>query len=456
MRVHILGIAGTFMGSLAQLAKALGHEVSGCDQAFYPPMSEQLAQANIAITTGFAVEDLPDKVDCFIVGNAISRGNPAMEHILNQSLAYTSGPQWLKEHVLKGKWVAAIAGTHGKTTTASMLAWILEYANMQPGFLIGGVPENFGVSARLGNSNFFVIEADEYDTAFFDKRSKFVHYQPRTLGINNLEYDHADIFPDLAAIERQFHHLLRSMAQQAHIFVSTQQPAIERVLKLGVWSDYTHVGNPDGVLRYRLNRSDGRSVSIQQNSQTLTLNWQLEGEHNVQNALMALACAQQMGVPLAIGITALGEFKSVKRRMQLRANGNGLALYDDFAHHPSAIQTSLAGARARMTNEPAPKRLIAIIEVRSNSMKMGAHKAQLLHSVQAADYVYWFSQETLNWDSSALSNESMMSVYHDLPQMLAHIGANTQAGDDLIVMSNGGFGDIFTHLIQQLGLQEVA
>ncbi len=454
MRVHILGIAGTFMGSLAQLAKSLGHEVSGCDEAIYPPMSEQLKQADIAVHTGFVAEDLPQQIDCFIVGNAISRGNPAIEYILNQNLPYTSGPQWLKEHVLKGKWVAAIAGTHGKTTTASMLAWILEYAGMQPGFLIGGVPENFGVSARLGQSDFFVIEADEYDTAFFDKRSKFVHYQPKTLGINNLEYDHADIFPNLAAIERQFHHLIRSMAQNAHIFVSANQPAIERVLDMGLWSDCCHVGNPHGHLSYQLVRADARELTIHQGAKQYSLSWQLEGQHNVQNALMALACAQQMGVPLEVGITALSEFKSVKRRMQLKAMGSGIRLYDDFAHHPSAIQTSLAGVRARLNQESDDGRLIAIIEVRSNSMKMGAHKAQLIESVAAADCVYWFVQEDLNWNSSALLKGDNMQVFHHLEPMLEILSEQTQAGDNLVVMSNGGFLGIFSKLINKLNLQE--
>lgn len=456
MRVHILGIAGTFMGSLAQLAKALGHEVSGCDKAIYPPMSDQLKQAGIAIVDGFDVDNLPDSVDCFIVGNAISRGNPALEYILDRGLAYTSGSQWLAEHVLKNKWVAAISGTHGKTTTSSMLAWILEYAEMKPGFLIGGVPENFGVSARLGESDFFVIEADEYDTAFFDKRSKFVHYRPRTLAINNLEYDHADIFPDLAAIERQFHHLIRTIPQSGHIFVPNKSESVERVLAQGFWSKCSKIGNADGELSYELIAEDGREFVLKHEGESIRVSWQLEGLHNVDNALMALACARHMGVPLKVGAQALEEFKSVKRRMQLRAKNQGIRLYDDFAHHPTAIATSLLGAKARLSKQAGSSRLIAIIEPRSNTMKMGVHKESLEQSVSAADEVYWFAPDGLDSALGSVSKQANMRVKHNLEEMVAEIIKNTRSGDNLVVMSNGGFGNIFQKLIDGLNLQVVS
>lgn len=456
MRVHILGIAGTFMGSLAQLAKSLGHQVSGCDKAIYPPMSDQLAQAGIDVIESFAAKDIPENIDCFIIGNAISRGNPALEYILDKGFTYTSGPQWIGEHVLKHKWVAAISGTHGKTTTSSMVAWILEYAGMKPGFLIGGVPENFGVSARLGESDFFVIEADEYDTAFFDKRSKFLHYRPKTLAINNLEYDHADIFDDLAAIERQFHHLVRTIAQSGHIFVPDNNESIQRVLKQGLWSGCSHIGNSTGEMYYELLQPDGRKFLVKQGEESVVVKWNLEGLHNINNAMMALACAKHMGVPLNLGAQALAEFESVKRRMQLRAESQGIKLYDDFAHHPTAIATSLEGARARLSKDSQASRLIAIIEPRSNTMKMGVHQNRLVDSVQQADVVYWFAPDGLEQSLGMVSEQVNMSISDDLESMVSTIIKNTRQGDNLVVMSNGGFGGIIEKLRQGLNLQVVS
>ncbi len=368
MHIHILGICGTFMGSLAVLAKEAGHRVTGSDANVYPPMSTQLEAQGIELTQGYDPAQLDPAPDLVVIGNALSRGNPAVEYVLDQGLPYVSGPQWLAEHVLQGRWVLAVAGTHGKTTTTSMLAWVLEHAGMSPGFLIGGVPQNFGISARLGGTPFFVVEADEYDSAFFDKRSKFVHYRPRTTILNNLEYDHADIFPDLAAIERQFHHLVRTIPSSGLIIHPIAETALVRVLQMGCWTPVQTTG-AGGQWQARLLAEDGSRFEVRFDGEVQgTVNWELTGQHNVANALATLAAARHVGVVPAMGVAALSEFRSVKRRMEKVAEVRGVTVYDDFAHHPTAIATTLQGLRARVGGE----RIIAVIEPRSNSMKLGA------------------------------------------------------------------------------------
>ncbi|HCV78657.1 MAG TPA: UDP-N-acetylmuramate:L-alanyl-gamma-D-glutamyl-meso-diaminopimelate ligase, partial [Pseudomonas sp.] len=370
MHIHILGICGTFMGSLAVLAKEAGHRVTGSDANVYPPMSTQLEAQGIELTQGYDPAQLDPAPDLVVIGNALSRGNPAVEYVLDKGLPYVSGPQWLAEHVLQGRWVLAVAGTHGKTTTTSMLAWVLEHAGMSPGFLIGGVPQNFGISARLGGTPFFVVEADEYDSAFFDKRSKFVHYRPRTTILNNLEYDHADIFPDLAAIERQFHHLVRTIPSSGLIIHPTAETALVRVLEMGCWTPVQTTG-AGGQWQARLLAEDGSRFEVLFEGQVQgTVNWELTGQHNVANALATLAAARHVGVVPSLGVAALSEFRSVKRRMEKVAEVRGVTVYDDFAHHPTAIATTLQGLRARVGSE----RIIAVIEPRSNSMKLGAHR----------------------------------------------------------------------------------
>ncbi len=366
MHIHILGICGTFMGSLALLARELGHRVTGSDANVYPPMSTQLEQAGIELLEGYHPEHLEPAPDLVVVGNALSRGNLEVEALLDRGLPYTSGPEWLREQVLPGKWVLAVSGTHGKTTTASMLAWILEYAGMAPGFLIGGVTQNFPHSARLGETPFFVVEADEYDSAFFDKRSKFVHYRPRTLIINNLEYDHADIFPDLAAIQRQFHHLVRTVPGSGLIISPAGERAIEDTLTQGCWSPRQTLGGDDGEWQVRLINTDGSCFEVLHEGEPLaTVNWSQSGQHNVMNGLAALIAARHVGVTPEVGARALGEFAGVKRRLELLADVHGIKVYDDFAHHPTAIKTTLAGLRAKVGDD----KIIALIEPRSNIMR---------------------------------------------------------------------------------------
>ena len=370
MHIHILGICGTFMGSLAVLAKELGHRVTGSDANVYPPMSTQLQAQGIELIQGYDPAQLAPAPDLVVIGNALSRGNPAVEYVLNKGLPYVSGPQWLADHVLQGRWVLAVAGTHGKTSSASMLAWVLEHAGMSPGFLIGGVPQNFGISARLGGTPFFVVEADEYDSAFFDKRSKFVHYRPRTAILNNLEFDHADIFPDLAAIERQFHHLVRTIPGDGLIIHPTTEPALKRVIEMGCWTPVQTTGE-GGQWQARLLSADGSRFEVSFAGKTAgVVDWQLTGQHNVANALAVLAAARHVGVVAELGIAALCSFINAKRRMEKVAEVNGVTIYDDFAHHPTAIATTLDGLRKRIGSA----RLIAVIEPRSNSMKLGAHR----------------------------------------------------------------------------------
>lgn len=456
MHIHILGICGTFMGGLAVLAKQAGHRVTGCDANVYPPMSTQLEAQGIELIEGFDPSQLSLEPDLFVIGNVVSRGNPLMEAILDRNLPYVSGPQWLGEHVLRGKWVLAVAGTHGKTTTTSMLAWILEDAGYDPGFLVGGVPQNFGVSARVTPSDFFVIEADEYDTAFFDKRSKFVHYRPRTAILNNLEYDHADIFPDLAAIETQFHHLVRTVPGQGRVIVNGLEESLARVLERGCWSEVEAFGNgdwrasdvaaPDGDTA--LDRFDvwhGQSVVGR-------VEWTLQGLHNRMNALAAIAAARHVGVPPAQAIASLGRFANVKRRMEVRGVAQGVTVYDDFAHHPTAIQTTVEGLRRRV----GPSRILAVLEPRSNTMKLGVMKAQLPASLEHADLVFGYGapsgKDALGWDlADALSPLGQRAAaFDDLATLVRAVVAEARPGDHVLVMSNGGFGGVHQKLLDAL------
>ena len=452
MHIHILGICGTFMGGVAQLARASGHRVTGCDANVYPPMSTQLEAAGIELIEGFDGGQTSLKPDIYVVGNAISRGNPLLETLLDQGLPYLSGPQWLAEHVLQGRWVLAVAGTHGKTTTASMLAWILEDAGLSPGFLIGGVPMNFGVSARLAgklaDSPFFVIEADEYDTAFCDKRSKFIHYRPRTAVLNNLEFDHADIFADLAAIETQFHHLVRTLPSNGLIVANAAEASLERVLKRGCWTPVEQFNNPAG---WHMRGDDACGTLQLLHGEALIgqTHWSLHGEHNRTNALAALLAARHVGVPLDKGLEALTRFENVRRRMELRGTVGGISVFDDFAHHPTAIATTVAGLRRKVG--PA-SRILAVLEPRSNTMKLGVMKAQLPDSLVETDRAYCYAAH-LGWDARevlAPMGEKAV-VCDDLDALLNRICTDARPGDQILVMSNGGFDGIHGKLLAALG-----
>ncbi len=445
MKIHILGICGTFMGGMALLARAQGHQVSGQDAGVYPPMSTQLAEQGIALYEGYEPEAIPDDVDMVVIGNAMSRGNPAVEYVLNRGLPYTSGAQWLSDNFLQGKWVLAVAGTHGKTTTASMLAWILEYAGMDPGFLIGGIPQNFGLSARAGGTPFFVVEADEYDTAFFDKRSKFVHYRPRTLVLNNLEFDHADIFDDLAAIQRQFHHLVRTVPGEGLILSPQNDSNLAEVLGQGCWTPVESFGGDSGWSARNGNAEGSHFEVFFESEKQGTVEWELLGEHNVHNALAAIGAARHSGVPASQAISALCEFQNVKRRMELCGEVNGIRVYDDFAHHPTAIATTLAGLR----NKVGSGRIIAILEPRSNTMRMGVHKHTLLPSLQLADRVFIYTPEGLGWELPADAPPSVTGC-SDFAALLEQVIAEARSGDHLLVMSNGGFNGIHGKLLKGL------
>ncbi|MBB4865262.1 UDP-N-acetylmuramate: L-alanyl-gamma-D-glutamyl-meso-diaminopimelate ligase [Pseudomonas nitritireducens] len=448
MHIHILGICGTFMGSLAVLAKELGHRVTGSDANVYPPMSTQLQAQGIELMQGYDPAHLEPAPDLVVVGNALSRGNPAVEYVLNKGLPYVSGPQWLADHVLQGRWVLAAAGTHGKTTTSSMLAWVLEHAGMSPGFLIGGVPQNFGVSARLGGTPFFVVEADEYDSAFFDKRSKFVHYHPRTAILNNLEFDHADIFPDLAAIERQFHHLVRTIPGEGLVIHPTSETALKRVIDMGCWTPVQTTG-AGGQWQARLLSEDGSHFEVLFDGQVQgTVDWELTGQHNVANALACLAAARHVGVVPELGCAGLSSFKSVKRRMEKVAEVNGVTIYDDFAHHPTAIATTLDGLRKRV----GAAKVIAVVEPRSNSMKLGAHRDGLPESVVQADNVFWYAPPNLGWDLAATVASSTVptQVCDSLEAIIEGVKAIATPGTQVVVMSNGGFGGLHGKLAQAL------
>ncbi len=445
MHIHILGICGTFMGGLAVIARAAGHTVTGCDANVYPPMSTQLEAQGIKLITGYQADQLDLSPDLFVIGNVVTRGNPLMEAILNRGLPYASGPQWLREHVLQGHWVLAVAGTHGKTTTSSMLAWILEHAGLHPGFLIGGVPQNFGISARLTETPFFVIEADEYDTAFFDKRSKFVHYTPRTLVLNNLEYDHADIFPDLAAIETQFHHLVRTVPGNGLIVAHGAEPALDRVLARGAWTPVERFGG-EGAWQAGEPDDGGAFEVFHENASRGRVLWDLLGTHNRMNALAAIAAARHAGVPAAGAVDALGQFKNVRRRMEVRGTVRGITVYDDFAHHPTAIATTIAGLRRKV----GAARILAVIEPRSNTMKLGVMNQALPGSLAGADLVYCYGGG-LGWNAAeALAPlGDKATVHDDLGQMVTAITAAARDGDHVLVMSNGGFGGIHGKLLEQ-------
>lgn len=457
MHIHILGICGTFMGGLAVLAKEAGHKVTGCDANVYPPMSTQLQAQGIELIEGFDASQVDLAPDLFVIGNVVSRGNPLMEAILNRGLPYTSGPQWIGEHILQHRWVLAVAGTHGKTTTSAMLAWILEDAGYSPGFLIGGVPMNFGISARLAapgkSSDFFVIEADEYDTAFFDKRSKFVHYHTKTAILNNLEYDHADIFPDLHAIETQFHHLVRTVPGIGHLVVNGREPALTRVIERGCWSEKELFGVAEGD-GWGLVTHDDDTFDVIFNGQLQgTVVWDLSGEHNRMNALAAIAAARHVGVPAAQAIASLGAFENVKRRMELRGTVNNIRVFDDFAHHPTAIATTVAGLRKQVGSA----RILAVLEPRSNTMKLGTMKAALPDSLVDADLVFGFGakgtgKDALGWDlGEALSPlGERAQAFDDLATLVAAIKAAAKPGDQVLVMSNGGFGGVHQKILDAL------
>jgi len=451
MHIHILGICGTFMGGIALLARELGVAVSGSDANVYPPMSTQLAGAGINLLTGYAAAHLEPAPDCAVIGNAMSRGNPEVEHVLNSGMAYTSGPQWLAEHVLHGRWVLAVAGTHGKTSTASMLAWILEYAGLAPGFLIGGVPQNFGCSARLGAGAFFVVEADEYDTAFFDKRSKFVHYRPRTLVLNNLEFDHADIFPDLAAIQTQFHHLVRTVPGNGLIVTNADDANLEAVLERGCWTPLEPASGQAVASGWGVRKQladGGRFEVLLDGEVAATVNWGQLGDHNVQNALVAIAAARHAGVPVAQSAAALQEFSGVKRRMEVRGEVGGVTVYDDFAHHPTAIATTLQGLRRRV----GEARILLVLEPRSNTMRMGVHKHTLANAMLGSSSIWLYEPAELGWSMAAVAEATGVPtrIRNSIQAIVDDVVDEARAGDHVLVMSNGGFGGLHEKLLRGL------
>lgn len=449
MHIHILGICGTFMGGLALIARELGHTVSGSDQNVYPPMSTQLAEQGIQLMQGYKAENLKPKPDLVVIGNAMSRGNAEVEAVLNLGLRYTSGPQWLADYVLQDKWVLAVAGTHGKTTTSSMLAWILEHQGFKPGFLIGGIPMNFGLSARLGESDFFVIEADEYDSAFFDKRSKFVHYRPRTAVLNNLEFDHADIFDDLQAIKRQFHHLVRSIPGEGLIIAPQADKNIQDTLAMGCWTPVQSTAiNQPAIWQAELLKEDGCQFNIVFEQQVQgQVDWQLTGQHNVYNALAAIAAARHIGILPVDAIAALGHFKNVKRRMEVIARINGVTLYDDFAHHPTAIQMTLEGLRKHVGAE----KIIAVVELRSNTMRMGIHRKALAESLALANRVLIYQPEDLSWDLTELQSlANNILICTSIDEIIRQLKKEVAPNSHFLMMSNGSFGGIYERLQNEL------
>ncbi|MFG0637260.1 UDP-N-acetylmuramate:L-alanyl-gamma-D-glutamyl-meso-diaminopimelate ligase [Acinetobacter soli] len=451
MHLHILGICGTFMGSLALLARDLGHKVTGSDANVYPPMSTQLERAGIELMQGYDRSHLQPHPDLVIVGNAMKRGIDAIEYMLNQGLPYISGPQFLADHVLQGKHVLGVAGTHGKTTTTTMLAWVLDQAGLNPGFLIGGVPLGFSESARLGGGKYFCVEADEYDSAFFDKRSKFVHYHPKTAILNNLEFDHADIFDDLAAIQKQFHHLVRTIPSEGCIISPTTETNIDEVLAMGCWTPVvrTSLNANDAQISAEQLSADGSHFKILEHGVVQgEVRWNMTGQHSVANALATIAAAQHVGVSIAQACEALSAFGGVKRRMELLGTIRGIEVYDDFAHHPTAIETTLDGARQRLGN----RRLWAVIEPRSNTMRMGSHKEGLADAARLADEVIWYQPEGLDWDLQPVIEAAVNSaqVSHSLDEIIQRIRSEAAEGDAVVIMSNGGFGGLHQKLISAL------
>lgn len=448
MHLHFLGICGTFMGSLAMLARELGHTVTGSDANVYPPMSTQLQEQGITLIEGYDPAQLQPAPDLVIVGNAMSRGNPAVEYMLDAGLPYTSGPQWLCDHVLPGRWVLAVAGTHGKTTTSTMLAWILEYAGMNPGFLIGGVPQCFPVSARLGGSDFFVIEADEYDSAFFDKRSKFIHYRPRTAILNNLEFDHADIFDNLAAIQKQFHHLVRTIPQNGLIISPVESQPLKDVLAMGCWTPCETVGSTQAAWHAENIKTDGSQFRVSHEGKPVgEVLWAHSGEHNVNNALVAIAAARHVGVTPDIACNALSLFAGVKRRLELLCDVNGVRVYDDFAHHPTAIETTLAGLRKKVGAE----KIIAVLEPRSNTMRMGVFREQIAPALHEADEVIFYQPPNVDWalDDVAAQCRAPARVANSIDAIVEQLSTNTGAAH-ILIMSNGGFGGLHSKLVARL------
>jgi UDP-N-acetylmuramate: L-alanyl-gamma-D-glutamyl-meso-diaminopimelate ligase len=451
VHIHILGICGTFMGGIAAIAQAAGHRVTGCDANVYPPMSTQLVAQGVQLSEGYGADQLALKPDLWVIGNVVSRGNPLMEAILDSGEPYVSGPQWLAQTILAGKWVLAVAGTHGKTTTSSMLAWILEDSGLAPGFLVGGIPQNFGVSARLGNQKYFVLEADEYDTAFFDKRSKMVHYRPKIAILNNIEFDHADIFADLAAIETQFHHFVRTVPSSGRIVANGADPTVERVLGRGCWTPVERFGVRQGWSAKEVGKD--RFEVLYQSRIVGRVQWELLGEHNRLNALAAIAAARAAGVDPARAVQALERFANAKRRMELRGTAAGVSVWDDFAHHPTAIATTLAGLRHKVGRA----RILAVLEPRSNTMKLGVMKDRLSASLAHADRVFCYSAN-LGWDAAAalapLGERASCEV--DLERLIGAICAEAQPGDQVLVMSNGGFGGIHDRLLAALAERSAA
>ncbi|CAH7040292.1 UDP-N-acetylmuramate--L-alanyl-gamma-D-glutamyl-meso-2,6-diaminoheptanedioate ligase [Vibrio chagasii] len=451
MHIHILGICGTFMGGAAVLARQLGHKVTGSDANVYPPMSTLLESQGIEIIEGFDPSQLEPRPDLVVIGNAMSRGNPCVEYVLDNNLRYTSGPQWLQEFLLHDRWVLAVSGTHGKTTTSSMLAWILEDCGYAPGFLVGGVLGNFGISARLGDSMFFVVEADEYDSAFFDKRSKFVHYHPRSLVMNNLEFDHADIFDDLEAIKRQFHHLVRTVPGNGRIFSPKQDTAIQDVLSRGCWSETESSGEAGDWDAKKLVKDASQFEVYFQGECVGTVVWDLVGDHNVSNALMAIAAARHVGVTPDLACESLAKFINTKRRLEFKGEVAGVSVYDDFAHHPTAIELTLGGLR----NKVDSKKIIAVLEPRSATMKRGVHKETLADSLKQADSTYLFQPDNIDWSVQDVADacHQPAHVSDDMDVFVAKIVSEAQAGDQILVMSNGGFGGIHQKLLDALALK---
>ncbi|BAU46612.1 UDP-N-acetylmuramate:L-alanyl-gamma-D-glutamyl-meso-diaminopimelate ligase [Sulfurifustis variabilis] len=449
MHVHILGIGGTFMAGVALLARALGHRVTGSDKGLYPPMSTQLQEQGVEVREGYEPSHLDPRPDSVVIGNALSRGNALVEAVLDADIPYTSGAQWVAEHALAGRWTLAVAGTHGKTTTSAMLAWILEYAGLKPGFLIGGVPTNFGISARLGEGRHFVIEADEYDTAFFDKRSKFVHYRPRTAVLNNLEYDHADIFPDLDSIKRQFHHLVRTVPPSGRLVVNAADANLRDVLEAGCWTPVERFGG-ESEWRAELIEADGsRFRVVHRGNPAGEVRWRLYGAYNVDNALAALAAAHHAGVPVDRGCAALTAFQNARRRLEVRGEANGVTVYDDFAHHPTAIRLTLEALRQRVGDA----RLIAVLEPRSNTMRLGVHRDTLGPALVLADRVYLFRPNDLTWNLERVTRtlDGRGRVLDSVAAIIDALAAELRPGDHVLVMSNGGFENLHARLLDRLG-----
>jgi len=449
MHVHILGICGTFMGGVAIIARQLGYTVTGSDESVYPPMSTQLEDLGIELFDGYSADQFSLKPDLVVIGNTLGRGKECIEHVLNLKMPYMSGPEFIAKYILHDKWVLGVSGTHGKTTTTSMLSWILEFSGFSPGFLVGGIPENFGVSARMGDSSFFVIEADEYDTAFFDKRSKFVHYKPNTLVINNLEFDHADIFEDLSAIKKEFHHLIRTIPANGLIIYPQEEKNIDDVLAMGVWTPLQKISiQHKSDWRADLLNADGSEFNISFNGNIIgSVNWNLMGMHNVSNAMAAIAAAKHVGVLPDQALAALCEFKNVKRRMELKGKVNGISVYDDFAHHPTAIKSTLQGLRQKVGNA----KIFAVLEPRSNTMKLGIHKNELANSLTDADHVIMFKPQNLPWDvASVMRQLNNAKVFESVAQIIQQLKNEAAPGDYILIMSNGGFDNIHQRLLDEL------